>query len=261
MAQAIRSLSIERGHDLRRFALLAFGGAGPMFAPFLARDLDMTEVLVPPRPGVFAAFGLLCDVRHTTSAQYLEPLDETDPADLRSALEGMVRTLDASLARDGIPAPNRSFRYAADLRCIGQFHELTIPLPEPGELQDWKPSRTASDFHKAHERAYGHADASVPCEIVDLRVDAVGLMPKPGFPSLVPGAQGAPEPVGQRRVYLGPDVGWRDFALYKRHGARPGDRILGPAIVTQRDTTVVILPGQAGRTTAEGVLRIASDEA
>ncbi|HLB80978.1 MAG TPA: hydantoinase/oxoprolinase family protein, partial [Dongiaceae bacterium] len=184
MIQAIRALSVERGHDVRGFALLAFGGAGPVHAAFMARELGMAEVIVPRNPGVFAAQGLLLtDIRHSALAPYQRALDGLDAADLGGRLEALRRALDGELAADGVATADRYFRFAADMRCVGQFHLLNLPLPAPGVAGWFDPAALAAEFHAAHERAYGHADPAAPVEMVNLRVDGFGAMPKPPPPA------------------------------------------------------------------------------
>jgi N-methylhydantoinase A len=133
MNQAIRTLSVERGHDIRGFSLLAFGGAGPFCAVFMARELGMAEVIAPRHPGVFAASGLLMtDLRHTAQAAWQRPLAKVREDDLRDRIALLHEELEQELTRDGVAPADRYFRYAADLRCVGQFHRLTVPLPVRG---------------------------------------------------------------------------------------------------------------------------------
>jgi len=257
MIQAIRALSVERGHDVRGFALLAFGGAGPVHAAFMARELGMAEVIVPRNPGVFAAQGLLLtDIRHSAQAPYQRALDGLDAADLGGRLEALRRELDGELAADGVAAAERYFRFAADMRCVGQFHLLNLPLPAPGAAGWFAPAALAAEFHAAHERAYGHADPAAPVEIVDLRVDGFGVMPKPPPPAAEAEATGDPLPAGRRRVYLDRTAGWRDCAVFRRDDLRPGHRLAGPAVVMQRDSTVLVLPDREARVERHGVIRI-----
>ena len=183
MIQTIRKLSVERGLDIRDFALVAFGGAGPIYAPYMARDLGMAEVLVPAHPGVYAAQGLLMsDVRHTAQAAFQRGLAKTPEAELSGRLGAMAGELVAELARDGIAETDRYLRYLADMRCTGQFHELLVPLPPPGDAGWWKPDEVGAAFHEIHERAYGHTDPDVPVEFVNLRVEAFGRTQKAARP-------------------------------------------------------------------------------
>ena len=187
MIQAIRTLSVERGHDIRGFSLLAFGGAGPVYAAYMARELGMAEVIAPRHPGVFAASGLLMtDLRHTAQAAWQAPLAGVTAKDIAARLQALRADLEEELARDGVNADRRYFRYMADMRCVGQFHRLSIPLTAPpanGAAGDWwDAAKLAADFHAAHDKAYGHADAAVPVEFVNLRAEGFGRVPKPPAP-------------------------------------------------------------------------------
>ena len=257
MAEAIRGLSLERGHDLREFALLAFGGAGPMFAPFLARDLGMAETILPRRPGVFCAFGLqLCDIRHIAQTPFQMPLAEVDVNDLEAAFRKMTDELAGALDDDSVSKADRVFQCAADVRYIGQFHELTLPLDVGDPAQPWDAARRAARFHEAHARAYGFSDSTSPCEFVNLRAEAIGIVPKPELVPRVPTGEVDPpsQPVGRRKIYL--ENGYCDCAVYRRDDLRSTDRIRGPAIITQRDSTVLVLPDQEARVDQGDVLRI-----
>ncbi|MDE0045926.1 MAG: hydantoinase/oxoprolinase family protein [bacterium] len=257
MIQTVRKLSVERGLDIRDFALVAFGGAGPIYAPYMARDLGMAEVLVPAHPGVYAAQGLLMsDVRHTAQGAFQRSLAKTPEAELSGRLGAMACELDDELARDGIAETNRYLRYLADMRCTGQFHELLVPLPQPGDAGWWKPDEVAAAFHEVHERAYGHTDPDVPVEFVNLRVEAFGRTPKAAMPPAPERATQAPEPAGHRQVCLDVTAGFVKTPVFRRDGLRPGHDIAGPAIITQRDTTTVVLPGQVVQVADSGVLRV-----
>ena len=259
MIQTIRKLSVERGLDIRDFALVAFGGAGPIYAPYMARDLGMAEVLVPAHPGVYAAQGLLMsDVRHTAQTAFQRGFAKTSEAELSGRLGAMARELDTELARDGIVETNRYLRYLADMRCTGQFHELLVPLPQPGDPGWWKPDEVAAAFHEIHERAYGHTDPDVPVEFVNLRVEAFGRTPKAAAPPAPERATGAPEPAGRRQVCLDITAGFVETPVYRRDDLRPGHAFGGPAVITQRDTTTVVLAGQEVTVAGSGVLRVST---
>lgn len=257
MVEAVKTLSMARGCDVRQFSLLACGGAGPVFAAFIAEQLGMAEVLVPPRPGVFAANGLLmCDIRHTMLQPYPMALSAADDVRIAAQLDEMATGLDAALTRDGVAEDDRLYQLAADMRCIGQFHELPVPLPQP-DGQGWlDKNKLAATFHAAHELAYGHADLDVPVEIVSLRVEAIGRMPKARFQVVGNETSEAPVPIGQRPVFLNADQGFQPCDVYRRRELRPGHLLPGPAVIVQRDSTVLVLSGQQGQMTRHGVIRI-----
>lgn len=257
MGKAIRKLLAERGFDLRDFALLAFGGAGPIYAPYLARELGMAEVLVPNTPGVYAAQGLLMsDIRHVAQCSFQCQLSKVDEGRLAARLEILRNDLIAALARDGIAASDRYFRFSADMRCLGQFHELIVPLPAPAVTPWWDAATVAARFHSVHERTYGHADPKVPVEIVNLRVEAFGRVTKPTLPSRSADEVSAPQPALLRAVCLDADIGFVDTPIFRRDQLRVGQVFAGPAVITQRDTTTVVLSGQNASIAAGGVMRI-----
>jgi N-methylhydantoinase A len=257
MIQAIRALSVERGHDVRGFALLAFGGAGPLYAPYMARELGMAEVVAPRNPGVFAAQGLLLtDIRHAAQAPFQRNIAKLGPEEVGQKLRRLKAEIDAELEADGVPEAARYFRFAADMRCVGQFHLLTIPLAQPNEGNWWDAGKLAAEFHAAHERAYGHADAAVPVEIVNLRVDGFGRIERPPQPPEPAFVTGLAQPAGTRRVYFDRQ-GWSEARIHRRDLLKPGQEIPGPAIVMQRDSTVAVLPGQCARVDRRGTIRIA----
>jgi len=257
MNQAIRTLSVARGHDIRGFSLLAFGGAGPFCAVFMARELGMAEVIAPRHPGVFAASGLLMtDLRHTAQAAWQRALAKVEGGEVRERLVSLQAELTKELDRDGVAAPDRYFRFAADMRCVGQFHQLTIPLPVPDGVGWWDASRLAADFHAAHDKAYGHADPRVPVEFVNLRAEGFGRVPKPPAAPDPAAADLAPPPVGRRRIHLDRSLGWSEAAIYRRDDLARGHRLSGPCIVSQRDSTILVLPDQQAIVDRGGVIRI-----
>lgn len=258
MALAVRSLSVEKGYDVRRFSLLSFGGAGPLFAPFLARDLEMREVVIPPRPGVFSAAGLLLsDIRYAFQAPMVAPVDAADRDAIRVAFDGLAARARECFVRDRIDEPRRSLRYFVDVRYVGQVHELTLPVAAAMVSGSWDAAAVAEAFNRQHEREYGHADASIPCEIVNLRLDAIGAMPRPKLMSFPrrPGGHAA-RAARRRPVYLGPGVGDVLAEVRHREDLAPGMQLDGPQIVMQLDTTTLVLPGQRLVVSDEGMLRI-----
>jgi len=257
MNQAIRTLSVERGHDIRGFSLLAFGGAGPFCAVFMARELGMAEVIAPRHPGVFAASGLLMtDLRHTAQVAWQHPLAKVGEDDLCARIASLQADLVEELQRDGVAPADRYFRFAADMRCVGQFHQLTVPLPLPNGAGWWDPLKLATDFHAAHDKAYGHADAHVPVEFVNLRAEGFGRVPKPPAAPESKVAEGAPTPADKRRIYFDRVSGWIDSAVYRRDDLRRGHRLTGPCVVTQRDSTILVLPDQRAIVDRAGIIRI-----
>jgi N-methylhydantoinase A len=225
----------------------------------MARELGMAETIAPAHPGVFCALGLLLtDIRHATQTAWQVPLAKAAEAELGKRLLALREELDRELASDGVASADRYFRFQADMRALGQFHQLQIPLPEPTGNGWFDRAALATSFHEAHERAYGHADPAEPVEFVNLRCDGFGRMGRPSVPKPTGRASGPAEPASRRKVYFDRSSGRIDCPVYRREALLPGHALPGPAIVTQRDSTVLVLPDQDGRVDPSGVIRVRS---
>lgn len=244
MAQAIRTLCVERGVDPRRFWLLAFGGAGPLFSGFLARILEMRGVIVPAHPGVFAAEGLLMsDIRHTAQAPCAGLVTDPDSAETFAGIAGRLRAeTDAMLAEDGIETAHRRFRYSAGLRYVGQFHELDVEI-QSETLADWDQAAVLQAFHLQHERVHGHADADSPVEFVSLQVDALGRIDRPDVLGNTVRTDSAELPDATRTVIFDPEDGPVETRVIDRSSLNVDDKVHGPAVINQLDSTVIVAPG------------------
>jgi len=236
MMRAIRAVSVERGRDPRQFALLAFGGNGPLFAASIAAELGIARVIVPPLPGVFSAFGLLvADTEHHASQSLRMRLDEADVKRISSVLAELTANGTERLARDGFPPERRVFRRAVSARYVGQSSEIEVRLPESGSLDDF-----AEMFGAAHERNYGfRAPAEEPVELMGLSVIARGIPERPRLPQRIPPAEA--EVPSRRRAWF-PEGGWTETDVLDRaalaRGARPG-----PLIVQEYDATCLVPDG------------------
>ena len=258
LAGAIRRASLERGVDPRGLALVAFGGAGPLHAARLLRDLDLAEVVVPPAPGLLSAAGLVTgDLRLDAAQTVVARLDTVRPADLLAWWRREARRLSARLAREGIGPERRQVLAAADCRYVGQGYELEVPL---GALTAAAVRALAAGFHAAHERAYGHRVPDGIVEAVTLRLRVIGRLDRHPPARLAPGRRdGRPDRAAlrtERPVVL---PGHREAVpvrAWRREALRAGDRLAGPAIVEQLDSTTLVLPGQVARVGEWGELRI-----
>jgi len=242
MERAIRRISVERGYDPRRFTLVAFGGAGPLHACELAAELRIPRVLIPPHPGVLSALGMvLADLVKDYSRTVMLP------APLRA------RARD-ELQAEGLDESDIDLLPALDVRYCGQSYELTIPLTDSGV-------GFVERFHEAHQRRFSYASEEEPVEVVNLRLTAVGRTAKPRFaPQPVEDLDPRRAQIGHKAVYfVAPELGWvRSFpaALYARERLRPGNMVVGPAIVFQFDTTTVVPPDWVARVDGWGNLVI-----
>ncbi len=212
MMRAIRAVSVERGRDPRQFALLAFGGNGPLFAAAIAAELGIARVIVPPLPGVFSAFGLLvADTEHHASQSLRMRLDEADAARVMAVLDALTAAGTERLARDGFPPERRMFRRAAMARYVGQSSEIEVRLPE-GEFLP----RLAELFGEEHERNYGfRAPPDEPVELIGLSVIARGIPERDRLPDAIPPS--AIRVPASRRAWF-PETGWLDTPVTDRAG-------------------------------------------
>jgi N-methylhydantoinase A len=241
MADAVRLISIRRGYDPRDFCLVAFGGAGSVHAAHLARELDVPAVVVPPYPGITSALGcLLLDVRHDLFRTYLTSADKASSAGLEAefaVLEGEARK---RLAVEGIADDRVQLRRLMDMRYVGQWRSLTVPVSTPLEANL---DASLDRFHNEHEREYAFSDRDQAVEIYGLRVVGLGLVRKPEFPKLAGRSDLDAARSGERSVYFAEASGFLDTVIYHRAALPAGARFDGPAIVEQMDSTVVVPPG------------------
>jgi N-methylhydantoinase A len=250
MMRAIRAVSVERGRDPRQFALLAFGGNGPLFAAAIAAELGITRVIVPPLPGVFSAFGLLvADAEHHTTRSLRTRLDEADSVQIAEVLDGLVASGAERLARDGFSPQRRVFRRAALARYVGQSSEIEVKLPD-GEFLP----RLAELFGEEHERTYGfRAPPEEPVELIGLSVIARGLPERPRLPNAIPPAD-ASVPATRRAWF--PDGGWINTPVLSRAALAVTPRS-GPLIVQEYDATCLVPRGASATVDPFGNVRLA----
>jgi N-methylhydantoinase A len=250
MARAIRSRTIEKGHDPREFALVAFGGAGPLHAAEVADSLEIPEVLVPPHPGITSAGGLLTsDLKYDQMRTVFQLEGSVDSERLNGELDELETELRRWLERDGVPAGDVEVIRALDCRYVGQGYELRVTL-EAGPFTE----AALDQFHVLHEREYGSAYGD-PIEIVNARVTAIGRRPPVESPPVTSGTleqalMGEHEGVFRVEGSLQAlQTRFYDRALLPLH-----DAIAGPAVVFHPDTTTVVPPGWDAAADASGNL-------
>jgi N-methylhydantoinase A len=249
MSSAIRSRTVQKGHDPREFALVAFGGGGPTQAAEVAESLEIPEVIVPPYPGITSAMGLLTsDLKYDQMRTVFMIEGAIDGDRLDGELAATAEELRARLHEDGVADEEIEVAVGLDCRYVGQGYELRIPLPE----ERFTPE-ALEEFHRLHEQEYGHAFRD-PIEIVNLRVTAYGKRPRvERLPSSTNGGDpvlGQGESVFRRNGSLTP----YPTRYYERSLLPVGDGIDGPAVVFQRDTTTVVPPGWKAVADASGSL-------
>ena len=235
MERAIRKISVERGHDPRRFTLVAFGGAGPLHACELAAQLSIPRVLIPAVPGVLSALGMLAaapakDYSRTVMRDLLVESDLLPWLD--EQFERLAASAVSDMVGEGYDQTEFTFEPALDMRYAGQSHELTIPYAGPGFQQT---------FHAAHERRFGYRQPAAPLEIVNIRLKIIaGTRPLPLHRQPVSSSSTPPVPAAHKPVWFAGKP--RAAALYYRDQLSPGQVINGPGVIFQYDTTTVIPP-------------------
>jgi len=257
MADALRVVSVERGHDPREFSLIAFGGAGPLHAVALAEELDVPEVVIPPIPGGFSALGLVgTDIRRDYAKTHFAPLAETEPAQLAALWDEMIASAKAMLANTGVPENQWMFQRSADLRYARQAYELNVPLE--GEAVDAASlAKLAEGYHERHAQTYGHKNESETVQVVTLRLTATGQLPS--LPIRQKTTDGRDSFKADRMAWF-PKTGSIETPVLNRDRFAAGSTIKGPAIVESLDSTIVIPPGWRGRVDARGFIRITRGE-
>lgn len=251
MLGAIRVITVEKGLDPRDFALLAFGGAGPMHACAVAREAGIPYVIVPPHPGITSAVGLLMtDIRHPMVAPYIAATERADLERVEAIFATLTAEAERKLRLDGIAPENISFRRSVDMRYYGQAYELTIPCEESMTGDDGALGRLVGSFHEHHERVYGHHASDEPTQLVNLRVEGIGEVPRGVWLEKVPPGRAGDR---QRPVYV-MHQGWVSAKVKQRGELRAGHAYAGPLIVEQLDSTTWIPPGDVARADENGNL-------
>jgi len=252
MQRALRVVSVERGYDPRDFALVAFGGAGPLHACRLADDLDIPKVVVPQTAGVLSALGLLVsDVLYDYSVSRVRPVEAVTPRGVRDVFSDLRESGEQRLADEGVAPESRCYERTADLRYAGQSFEISVPVPD-GEVDEAALGTVVERFHERHEQRYGHADRSEPVELVTLRLRARGGVDTPALDP--PASEGSVEDAIRetRPVTYGGDP--RETRVYDR-AELPADAAFdGPAVVEGAESTVVVHPGQTADVDEHGNL-------
>jgi N-methylhydantoinase A len=249
MMEAIKAISTMRGHDLRDFMLLAFGGAGPLHAGRVARDLGMAGIVVPLYPGVYSAIGLLMsDVKHDYVQSRMTPLAGLSPDEVNALFARLEQQAVADLCNDGFAADRIRVERALDLRYAGQGYEITLPCPAGAMTVDGL-AELRQNFDGRHKTMFGHSAPDEPVEVVSYRVTGIGLVPQVQLPKFnATGATLADAKRTTRRVRF--DDTTVECPVYQRERLDVGLTVEGPAVLDQFDCTTVLYPGQTAHVDA-----------
>lgn len=245
MARAIRVISVQRGYDPRSYTLIAFGGAGPLHAARLAKELDIPHILVPRNPGILCALGLLLSDLKTNYAQTQQMrLNEENLVRFADVFATLGQRAEAWFGAENVPHDRRYVRRTIDMRYAGQNYELPIEMPDGLEREALR-GELLRRFEEAHRQMYGYVADEEPVHVVTFRIEATGTVNRAEIRPAPPATTKVDEArTGTRSVWL-PEIGARHICpVYDRDGLGPGHRIEGPALVEQMDATTVILPGQ-----------------
>jgi N-methylhydantoinase A len=242
MAGALRLVSVQRGHDPRDFALVAYGGAGPLHANALAELMGSFPVIIPPAPGLLCAIGdLVADFRDEFAQTYIRLLADASGAEVAGILDALGERAKGWLEGEGIPEDAQGIAYSADMRYHRQGYEIPVALV-PDEVRSGALADLEERFNGLHEQLYGFRMPGTASEIVNLRAVGYGAVPKPELPT---GEVGSPETaaavVDEREVVFASER--LTTKIYDRAKLQPGAVLGGPAIVTEFDSTTVVLPG------------------
>jgi N-methylhydantoinase A len=262
MSYAVKGVSTERGLDAAAFPLIAYGGAGPLHASAIAREIGINRLIVPRAPGHFCAFGMLhSDLRYDYVRTWFTPLETVSFAGLTAVYDELLNEGRAALARSALKPTRVALAYAVDMRYVGQEHPCTVQLPLAvftGKNADRNKRAIKTAFDAEHEQRYGTCAPEERAEIVSVRVTVSGVMKKPTIEKVARGTSTPPRAAltAKRGVYFS-ELG-RNTAtpIYARDALRAGNRIAGPALIEEHASTTVLLPGDRLKVDAYGNLDI-----
>ncbi|RMH48346.1 MAG: hydantoinase/oxoprolinase family protein [Alphaproteobacteria bacterium] len=250
MANAVKLISVGKGFDPRDFALVVFGGAGPLHGADLARDLDIPVVIFPRFPGIASAMGcLLVDIRHDLATMMLKGASNDNLDEVEAEFRKLEDEARARLREEGVAPEAMELQRSFEMRYVGQWRQLEVAVgPEP--LTDLAP--VLDSFHREHARAYSFEDRGRGVEIYALRVVARGVVPKPQAAPAAAGARTTPPPAASRRqVHFGAGHGFLDTPVMRREELAPGMVLEGPMVIEQLDSTVILPPGTRSEVTPD----------
>lgn len=240
MSGRTRLLSIERGYDPREFALVIFGGAGPLHGAAITREVGIRTMIVPPAPGVLCAMGcVVADLRYDISRTIAQPTASIENAELARTLREQEAEGLEKLKNSGVEINGKQVRHFAEMAYVGQIHSLRVPIEE-----SWDTARIDKAFAEAYQAEFGNTLGDIATNIVSLRTVVEGLRERAKRNRPAPPPCKAPESAAHRKVHF---TKWWKTPIYHRDTLQPGMLINGPAIIEQADTTIIIEPGMSGK--------------
>ncbi|MAZ99971.1 MAG: hydantoinase/oxoprolinase family protein [Rhodospirillaceae bacterium] len=244
IVKAIRAISVERGHDPSKFSLFAFGGAGPLHAVDVAKDLGIRKVFIPPNPGILCAEGLLgSDLVADLIQPSLAPFDNNIYQSLNLAKSTLDKRARDWFETESVEVESQGQGWSADLRYKGQNFELAIAF-DNDQFDQASASDLRKAFDQAHEAAYGYSQSDELVELVGMRVKLTGVLSKPPLPKIKSGP--CLNSIGSRKVLFGKDI-WCETPIYRRDAIPKEQGFEGPAIIEQMDSMLLIFPGDRAK--------------
>src|SRR5215217_1871528 len=245
MAEAMRTITVEQGIDPREYSLVAFGGAGPMHAVALAQELEIEEVIVPPAPGTFSAFGMLqTDIRHDLTQTFYEAMDPSLSEELESIYAKLEDEAREVLEDEGVPGSRMELLRTADMRYVGQEYFVNVELPQNGQLTESALGELTDRFHAAYKTRYGHSTPGAPVEFVNLRVAALGELER-DVAGFKPPSGGEVPPHDTREVIFEDER--MPTKIFRRDQLPAGAEVAGPLVIEEDTATTVVPPGWDAR--------------
>lgn len=250
MAEALKIVSVQRGHDPRDFVLAAFGGAGPLHAAALASELGIGEVICPPIPGAFSALGLIAtDLKRDYVQTLFTRTDTADPLAVEAAFIALEKKGGAMLDGAAIGPERRRFERSVDVRYERQSYELTVPVPAR-PIDQTTLQEIAETFHLRHMHTYGHDNRGEPVQIVNIRSAAIGTIP-PLMIRDIPADRSDDAVKSHRRLWFH-ETGDIDAPIYDRRRMSLGLGVAGPAVIESLESTILVRPGWQAKMNEDG---------
>lgn len=243
MSGLLQSMTVKRGYDPREFALVAFGGAGPIHASAIAREINVPTVIVPPSPGVFSAWGMLvADLRHDFGQTYITPMDDAPIGAVSGVFAQLEERVSDLFRKERTKTEEIVLTHSLDLRYVGQEH--TLRVPGPARLEEADKRSLNRSFDEMHLRVYGHNAPEERKEIVSLQVTGIGRVRKPVLERIPRGPErpAAEAGLGRRPVYVG-NGAHEEFSIYRRDRLVAGNVLVGPALIEEETATTTVEKG------------------
>jgi N-methylhydantoinase A len=255
MVQAMRLVSVQRGHDPRDFTLVATGGGGPLHANALAQELGIPTIVVPPSPGVASALGMLVsDLRRDLRVTRLESLEIAPLDEIASVYESMEAESRDAFAKDGLTDAEMSYERFMEMRYVGQSWKLRVT--PPANLTPDCRGEIKSLFDALHRKTYGYDVPAEEAEIVNIGITAIGSLPRPRLEHVV--SRGTPRARTSRDVYFRETGEAVRCDVVDRYQLAPGERVQGPAVIEETDSTTIVYPGYDAVAGDHGVLLLSA---